>query len=349
MPNTKLLEPSDAGTLNIAAPYLVFLGAVAHKNAGKTAFGIRDWCPERCIGQLRLEGSRLDLGLPDLTIEEAAKQGAKTLIIGVAPVGGSIDPDWIPSLTAALEAGLDIAAGLHARLSDHVQLNQMANQLGRKLIDVRVPPDNIPIANGKKRTGKRLLTVGTDCAVGKKYTALTIARTLNARGVDATFRATGQTGIMISGAGLPIDATISDFTSGAAELLSPNNHPDHWDIIEGQGSIFHPAYAAVSIGLLHGSQPDAIVVCHEAGRERVTFYEDYLLPSIEVCMARHLEAGSLTNSAIRCAGVSVNAKALTASARDAYLSEMSERLGLPCIDPVATGAEAIADFLATNF
>lgn len=349
LPDTAPVLSPEVSALHIRAPYLLFLGAVTHKNAGKTAFGLRDWCPEQCVGQLRLEGAKLDLGLTDLSIADAIAQGAKTLVIGVAPVGGSIAADWLPTLSEALASGLDIAAGLHSRLVDHPHLAEMARRHGRKLIDVRVPPSDIPIANGKKRTGKRLLTVGTDCAVGKKYTALSLARTLQSRGLSATFRATGQTGILIAGGGIPIDSTVSDFTSGAAEILSPDNHPDHWDIIEGQGSIFHPAYAAVSIGLLHGSQPDAFVVCHEAGRERITFYEAYPLPSLTTCIDRHVEAARLTNSAVKCAGVSINTKALSDDERARYLAETSERLGLPCIDPVASGADAIADFLATNF
>src|SRR5690606_2848482 len=129
-----------------------------------------------------------------------------------------------------------------------------AERNGRRLIDVRVPPAGIPTATGRKRSGKRLLTVGTDCALGKKYTALALARAFRARGLAADFRATGQTGILIAGGGIAIDAVVSDFAAGAAELLSPDAAPDHWDVIEGQGALTHPAYAAVSLALLHGSQ-----------------------------------------------------------------------------------------------
>lgn len=349
MPDSSSLPTANETVLEIRAPYLVFLGSVRHKNAGKTAFGLRDWCPEKCVGQIRLDPDTLDMGLPELSIKEAVAQGAKTLIIGVAPVGGSIEAGWISTLVEALEAGLDIAAGLHSRLLDHPKLAEEASKRGRRLIDVRVPPQGIPIANGKKRTGRRLLTVGTDCAVGKKYTALTIHNELQARSVKSTFRATGQTGILISGGGIPIDATVSDFTSGAAELVSPDNDPDHWDVIEGQGSIFHPAYAPVSIGLLHGSQPDAFIVCHEVGRERVAFYEDYPIPNLYDCIVRHIEAASLTNPKVRCVGISVNTASMDAPTRAAYLDAISEEFDLPAVDPLITGVAPIVDFLLAKF
>lgn len=349
MPDSGIPSPQNANVTEIAAPYLVFLGAVRHKNAGKTAFGLRDWCPEKCVGQIRLDRETLDMGLPDLTIKEAVNAGAKSLIIGVAPVGGSIEPNWISTLCSALEAGLDIAAGLHSRLQDNPKLAETALRNGRKLIDVRVPPSHIPIAIGKRRSGKRLLTVGTDCAVGKKYTALSIHKALQEQSINSTFRATGQTGIMIAGSGIPIDSTISDFTAGAAELISPDNTADHWDIIEGQGSLFHPAYAPVSIGLLHGSQPDAIVVCHEVGRSNIAFYEDYPTPSLKRCIEEHLRTARLTNPKVKCVGISVNTASLSHDERTSYLSSTSAALGLPCVDPISTGVSPIVDHLLSQF
>ncbi len=170
---------------------------------------------------------------------------------------------------------------MHAKLGNVPQLKAAAERHGRRLIDVRTPPKNIPIASGAKRSGKRLLTVGTDCAVGKKYTALALARAFTARGLDADFRATGQTGILIAGGGMPMDAVVADFEAGAAEILSPAAPAQHWDVIEGQGSLFHPAYAGVSLGLLHGSQPDVIVVCHDIDRKEMLGHPGYFA-------ARHL-------------------------------------------------------------
>ena len=159
---------------------------------------------------------------------------------------------------------------------------------------------------GKKRSGKRVLTVGTDCAVGKKYTALAIEKEMRSRGVDADFRATGQTGIFISGRGIAVDSVVSDFVSGAAEWLSPAAAPQHWDVIEGQGSLFHPAYAGVTLGLIHGSQPDVMVLCHDLARTGIADYDGYAIPSYEACFEAYLAAARLTNPAARFAGVSLN-------------------------------------------
>ena len=261
-------------------PYLIFLGSETNPTYAKTGFGIADWQPEKCVGQFHLPGGSVDLGLEELSLEAAAEKGAKTLVVGTATIGGGIPADWITALKHALELGLDIAAGVHTRLADQPELVETAKLLGRTLTDVRVPPRDIPVGTGKKRTGKRLLTIGTDCALGKKYTALQLSKELQQASVKATFRATGQTGILIAGEGMPIDAVVADFVSGAAEVLSTDNDPDHWDIIEGQGSLHHPGYAAVSVGLLLGSQPDDFIVCTEAGRTHVAGWPDFPLPSI---------------------------------------------------------------------
>jgi len=320
-------------------PYLLFLGDTTEPGYAKTAFGLRDWAPERCIGEWSCPGATVSTGLPRLTPKEARARGARGIVIGVANSGGIIYDSWIGPLVEALEAGLDIVSGMHMRLADSPPLKAAAARLGRRLIDIRTPPRNIPIASGSKRSGKRLLTVGTDCALGKKYTALALARALTERGIDADFRATGQTGILIAGSGMPMDAVVADFEAGAAELLSPAAAPAHWDVIEGQGSIFHPAYAAVSLGLLHGSQPDVFVVCHEAGRQRVLGHEEFALPSLEETIDLTLRLGSRTNPAIRCAGVSLNTGALDAAGARELLASESARLGLPVADPMRGSVE----------
>jgi uncharacterized NAD-dependent epimerase/dehydratase family protein len=327
--------PHTPLSLELPQPYLLFLGDVTEPGYAKTAFGLRDWARDRCVGELSCGGpGSVSVGLPRLTPAEARAMGARSLLIGVANVGGRIVDSWIPSLVAALEAGLDIVSGMHARLEQTPALKAAAERCKRRLIDVRVPPANIPVATGRKRTGKRLLAVGTDCALGKKYTALAIARGFAQRGIDTDFRATGQTGIMIAGSGMPMDAVVSDFEAGAAELLSPDAAPDHWDVIEGQGSIFHPAYAGVSLGLLHGSQPDVIVVCHQPGRTMVLGHPGYALPSIEETIDLNLRLGRRTNPSIRCAGVSLNTAHLSdADARRLFAAE-SARLGLPVADPM---------------
>ena len=319
-------------------PYLLFLGDTTEPGYAKTAFGLRDWSGDRCVGEWSC-GATVTTGLPFLTPKEARARGARGLVIGVANSGGIIYDSWIPPLVEALEAGLDIVSGMHRKLADVPQLKAAAARLGRRLIDIRTPPKNIPIGTGHKRSGKRLLTVGTDCALGKKYTALALARAFVARGVDADFRATGQTGILIAGSGMPMDAVVADFEAGAAEVLSPEASPQHWDIVEGQGSLFHPAYAGVSLGLLHGSQPDVFVVCHEPGREFVMGHEEFALPSIEETIDMTVRLGKRTNPAIRCAGVSLNTGKLDAAAASELLASESRRLGLPVADPMRGGAE----------
>jgi len=318
-------------------PYLLFLGDTTEPGYAKTAFGLRDWAGERCVGEYAIQGASVTSGLALLTPEQAAAAGAKSLVIGVANSGGFIPPSWWPALVRAMEAGLDIVSGMHARLRDIDVLRETAQRLGRRLIDVREPPANLPIATGKPRSGKRLLTLGTDCALGKKYTALALTRAMNARGVDATFRATGQTGILIAGGGIPMDAVVADFAAGAAELLSPDAAENHWDVIEGQGSLFHPAYAGVSLALLHGSQPDVIVVCHEPGRERVLGHPGYALPSIEETIDLALRLGSRTNPAIRCGGVSLNTSKLDEAQASRVIAGQADRLGIPVADPIRGG------------
>jgi uncharacterized NAD-dependent epimerase/dehydratase family protein len=331
----------------IPTGYLLFLGDARDRLTAKTASGILQWRPEICTGQMRLDRDTVDLGLPDMSPAQAKGAGAGSLVIGVAPVGGRIEPEWRAALIEALRAGLDLVSGLHMRLADDAELVAVAAAAGRRLHDVRHPGGAFAVATGRKRSGKRVLTVGTDCAIGKKYTALAIHKAMVARGIDASFRATGQTGIIIAGGGVAIDAIVSDFAAGAAEALSPDNDEGHWDVIEGQGSLFHPSYAAVSLALLHGSQPDAIVLCHDPERNLIDGYPDFPTPSIETCINANLAAARLTNPAVRAAGIAVDTSRLGDRDRQRLIDEIAARTGLPVIDPIATGADAIVDYLVS--
>jgi len=191
--------------------------------------------------------------------------------------------------------------------------------------------------------------VGTDCAIGKKYSALALAEAMCEAGMNASFRATGQTGIMLAGEGIPIDAVVADFISGAAELVSPDNDVNHWDVIEGQGSLFHPGYSGVSLGLLHGSQPDAFVLCHDATRTAVSGWEHYDLPSIREAIDLHTIMGQRTNPNIRCVGISINTSQLPTTERTSYLAGLSEETGLPCVDPLIEGCGAIVEHIKRQF
>jgi len=285
--------------IRLDAPYLIYLGDVPDSHHAKTGAGIAYWRPELCIGQMRSPGCPVDLMLPEMSTSDATQAGAKTVIVGVAPMGGQIPAHWIPQLLEFADAGLNIAAGLHSRLASIVELVAVAETSGAQLIDVRVPPAGLPVGDGRPRSGKRVLMVGTDCAVGKKYSALALHRELVRRNVKATFRATGQTGILIAGEGLPIDAVIADFISGAAEALSPDNDDDHWDVIEGQGSLLNPGYSGVSLGLLHGSQPDAIVLCHDAERTHIDETgASYPIPELDEVIDDALRMGTTNQCAV---------------------------------------------------
>lgn len=334
--------------MEIEHPYLLFLGDVRDQLAAKTAQGIVDWRNEWCIGQLRLDGCNADVGVPEMSIADAVAAGARTMIVGVVNAGGVLPDHWVDTVVDALNAGLHVATGLHIRLAANPRIAEAAKANGRQLHDVRFSNRTFATGKGTKRTGRRLLTVGTDCSCGKKYTALAIEREMRARELNADFCATGQTGVFISGRGISIDAVVADFISGAAEWLSPDNEADHWDVVEGQGSLFHPSFAGVSLGLLHGSQPDAFIVCHEPTRTKMRGVETPL-PSIEQVIERTISCGVLTNPDIQCIGLAVNTVALSDAEMKDCLADLANRHALPACDPVRTGVGPIVDELQRRY
>jgi uncharacterized NAD-dependent epimerase/dehydratase family protein len=331
----------------IRLPYLLFLGDERNDSNAKTAFGVRQWRPEACVAQWSLPGGTVDIGLPRLTPAEAVAQGARSMLIGIAPVGGRISPQWIAPICEAIEAGLDIVSGMHTRLGSVDAIRETAARCGRTLHDVRHSEVRFPVGTGVRRSGKRLLTVGTDCALGKKYTALALTRAFQAAGHAATFRATGQTGILISGAGVAIDAVVADFIAGAAEWLSPANAPEHWDLIEGQGSLLHPSYAGVSLGLLHGSQPDALVLCHDPARLHIEDHPDFPIPPLEEVMDLHLRHARRVNSEARFVGIALNTSKMTHADAAALLEATARRHGLPAVDPLRSDLTPVVRLATT--
>ena len=330
----------------IETPYLLFLGDAPDMLAAKVAIGIRDWRPDYALGQLRLEGCGADLGLRDMTLAEAKSAGAKTLVIGVANRGGVISAAWKEVLIEALEMGYDLASGLHNLLRDEGDLTAASQTHGGTLHDVRVPSVGYPIANGVKRAGKRCLAVGTDCSVGKMYTAMAMERDMTAAGMKATFRATGQTGILITGHGVPLDAVIADFMAGSIEYLTPDNDPDHWDLIEGQGSLFHVSYSGVTMALIHGGQPDALILCHEPTRAHMRGLPGYSLPSLETLRDTALPIAHIANPDCVVAGVSINTQHMSEEDAKAYLARVEADMGLPATDPYRFGSAKLVDALA---
>ncbi|KAF0230499.1 MAG: hypothetical protein FD175_1615 [Beijerinckiaceae bacterium] len=332
----------------VNAPYLMFLGDVGDQLAAKTAHGIVDWRREWCLGQLRLPNCKADLGIPEMSISEAAAKGVKTMIVGVANAGGVLPDHWTAVIVAAIEAGMDVASGLHTRLGSKPEIAAAAAKHGRKLLDVRHSHERFDTGKGTKRPGLRLLTVGTDCSVGKKYTALALEKGMRDAGMDADFRATGQTGVFISGRGVAIDAVVADFISGAVEWIAPAAAPTHWDLIEGQGSLFHPSFAGVSLGLLHGAQPDCFVVCHEPTRTTMRGVK-HPLPSIQDVIDLTIRCGALTNPAIRPVGIAVNTEKLGEDEAKTYLASLAKTHDLPATDPIRFGVAGIVQKLAEMY
>ncbi|MFP4449334.1 MAG: N-acetyltransferase DgcN [Rhodosalinus sp.] len=330
----------------IETPYLLFLGDAPDPLAAKVAQGIKDWRPDNAVGQFRMEGCKADLGLPDMSLAEAKAAGARTLVIGVANRGGVISAAWKKVLVAALEEGFDLASGLHNLLRDEEDLAAVARATGRTLHDVRVPSVKYPIADGKPRAGKRLLAVGTDCSVGKMYTTLAMDAEMKRRGMKSSFRATGQTGILITGDGVPLDAVVADFMAGSIEWLTPENEPDHWDVIEGQGSLFHISYSGVTLALIHGGAPDALVLCHEPTRPHLRGLPDHPVPSLEALRELSLTMARVANAQSEVVGISVNTQHLSDDEAKSYCAGVEARMGLPTVDPFRHGAGRLVDALS---
>ena len=333
--------------MELRKPYALFLGDAPDRLAAKVAIGVAEWRLDQCVGQVRLPDCKPRLDLPDMSIDEAAEAGAQTLVIGVANRGGLIPDSWHQTLVDAVTLGLDIASGLHAPLSVVPGLNQAADERGSTLHEVRQPIGPFLVANGEPRSGHRLLTVGTDCSVGKMYTTLAIERELANRGVPTDFRATGQTGILIEGSGIPVDAVVADFISGAVEQLCPAAPEDHWDLIEGQGSLHHPSFSGVSLGLLHGAQPTDLVLCHEPTRTHMRGLPNQPLPSLEGCIDTNLTAAQLISPHARFVGVAVNTSALDEGAAKNELDRIASETGLPTVDPVRHGVAPMIDQMLT--
>lgn len=334
--------------MSISKPYLLFLGDVKDELAAKTAHGVLDWRPDWCLGQITLPGCQAHTSLPEMTVSEATEAGVKTMVIGCVNAGGILPDHWITTIVAALNAGLDIAAGLHIQLGSIAAIAEAAEKNGRKLHDLRFTDASFPTGKGENRSGKRLLTVGTDCSVGKKYAALALQQGMAARGMNSDFCATGQTGILIAERGIAIDSVISDFISGAAEHISPATNDDHWDVIEGQGSLLHPSFAGVSLGLLHGSQPDAFVVCHEPTRATMRGVATPI-PTIQEIIDLTIRLGSLTNPDIRCVGLAINTMMLSENHAKNLIAELGEEHRLPATDPVRFGTDPIIDHICAEF
>lgn len=327
-------------------------------NTAKTAVGLLAWCPQDVVAIVDSTQAGGDpealigfgRGVPIVaSVGEAVALGANQVIVGVANPGGVLVPGFRERIIEALAAGCDVVSGLHEILSDDHELAALATEHHATIYDVRLVPD-VPVGTNRARAlpNRRVLTVGSDCNVGKMMTTLAMVRLLTERGEDARFIATGQTGIMISGAGYCIDRAISDFASGIAERMILDEADHRWLMVEGQGSIDHPSYSGVTLSLLHGTAPQALVLCHVASRAGRRHDEGSpLLPLPEY--VRLYETIAEPIQPARVLGVSLNTRDLPeAEARDA-VRRAEDATGLPATDPIRFGAEPLVDALQTHF
>jgi len=270
------------------------------------------------------------------------------LLIGIAPIGGGFDESWRPDVRAAIEAGCDVIAGLHYFLADDDEFADLAADHGVDLIDVRRPPEDLTVSEGRARDADVdadvIQTVGTDCSTGKMTTTLELVDAARDRGIDAGFVPTGQTGIMIAGWGVPVDRVIADFAAGAVERMVLDAADDH-DVlfVEGQGTIVHPAYSGVTCSLLHGAMPDALVLTHSAGRETIHGYESFALPPIEEYVDLYESlATPVAETAVAAGALDTRAFDDDDAARTA-VGDYADAIGGPATDPVRFDADDILD------
>ncbi|MES2304105.1 MAG: DUF1611 domain-containing protein [Gemmatimonadota bacterium] len=285
------------------------------------------------------------------SMREGLDHGANSVLIGIAPAGGRLPDEWREWLREALAAGCDIVSGLHTFLNDDPKLAEAAKAAGRSITDIRRPPANLPIASGLAKGTKalRVLTVGTDCNVGKMTAQLQLVGKLNERGIKTNFVATGQTGIMIEGWGIGVDAVVADFIAGAAEQITVRG-AEGADVVlvEGQGSINHPGYSGVTLGLLHGSCPDAMILCHQATREYIGDYRQaswLRIPPLSQYVKWYEEIGGAVHPT-KVIGIAMNTYDLDDAAARAACEAATKETGLPCTDPVRFDPAPLLDAIA---
>lgn len=314
-------NPSDAKTANNMIRYRggEVAGLIDSTRAGKTA------------------GEVLGIGGAIPIVASLSEIDGDTLLIGIAPAGGGLPPEWRPTIRAAIERGMNIVSGLHILLGDDPEFAALAEARGVTIRDLRRVPDDIPVSSNRAKDARcrRVLTVGTDCNVGKMVTGLELARALERRGLRSRFIATGQTGILLAEHGIAVDRTISDFTAGAAEQLVLGNQDQDVIVIEGQGSITHPLYSGVTLSLLHGSAPDDLILCYDLGRDRIRHTEVPLLPLRETIEL--YESLARVIHPAKVVGLSVNTCALSEPRARREVEESEAELGLPVTDVIRFG------------
>ncbi|MGQ3411942.1 DUF1611 domain-containing protein [Natrinema sp. LN54] len=323
----------------------------------KTALGVLRYADHDVVAVLDREtaGQRVTDFVPDVQdapivagMDDLEPDAVDTLLIGISPIGGEFDESWRDDVRTALEDGCDVISGLHYFLAEDEEFARLAAEHGCEIRDVRNPPADLSVADGVagEVDAEVILTVGTDCSVGKMTTTMELARDARAAGHDAAVIPTGQTGIMIEGWGNPIDRVVSDFTAGAVEemILEKGDQHDYL-FVEGQGSIVHPAYSPVTLGILHGSMADELVLCHEAGREAIHGYESFSLPSIPTYVDLYESiAAPVAESQIVAGAINTAGLADDAAARDA-VEEYADTLGAPATDVIRFDTDDVLEAL----
>lgn len=326
-------------------------------HTAKTAASVIRYRPDEVVAVLDSANTGGDLqqllgvgrGLPIIGSLAAAPAETNTLLIGIAPPGGKIPASWRVIVLEAIARGMDIVSGLHDFLSDDVEFAAASQKSGAKLIDVRKNSEKtIARRVGINPNCLRIHTVGHDCSIGKMCVALEVTAALKQRGYDAKFVATGQTGIMVEGDGLPIDCIVADFVAGAAEKLVLENQHHQILLVEGQGSLVHPSYSGVTLGLLHGCMPQGLILCYEVGRERVTGVESMTIPPLlEIKRLNEMMANVMCHCEVL--GIGMNSRRLAPDQVEPERARRAAEFNLPVCDVYRDGPAALADAVATYY
>jgi len=320
--------------------------------SAKTAVGLLRYCPDEVVAVLDQAhaGEKLETlvgvgaGVPIVnSVASALCYRPDHLVLGAVFPGGRLPEAWRTFIVEALAAGMDVVSGLHTRLGDDCELARQAAEGGRRLWDVRAGEAATTVGTGKARQtrAKRILTVGTDCNLGKRLTAIELAGELARRGLRVAFVPTGQTGVMIKGSGVVIDAVVADFVSGTAEEAVLEHGDEDYVVVEGQGALLHPSYSAVALGLLHGVLPDALILCHAPTRRHMR-NTDIAMPSLDENVRLH-EALLRPIHPARVVGIALNGYGMGERELHEVLSQARVRTGLTVADPVRTGVADLAD------
>jgi uncharacterized NAD-dependent epimerase/dehydratase family protein len=329
--------------------YLILAeGKSGDAHYGKTMRGVVAYSPHPTVAIVDSDraGERYEQIPIVATVDEGLAYEPDTALVGVATQGGRFPEAWRELLKESVAAGLHVENGLHEFLSDDPEISELAAKHGVELRDLRKPPPGLSVPTGEnlRVRAKIVLTVGSDCAIGKKTVAIELDRAARARGLKSEFVPTGQTGIAIAGWGIAVDAVVADFLAGAAEWLVVEGARRGGEVlfVEGQGALVHPAYSGVTMGLLHGSAAHALVLCHKAGAEVVEGYPDHPLPTLAELVELH-ERASLPRRPAKVAGIALNTQGLSEDDARAATAAARADTGLPADDPVRFGGDVLLD------